>query len=56
MAISTIALAAVSLQSVEIDPQARSWISVISLALFIAGFAAGPGLVFWIIVNELFPK
>jgi sugar porter (SP) family MFS transporter len=56
MAISTLAMAIVSLQTIEVDPQARSWISVIAIALFIAGFAAGPGLIFWIIVNEIFPK
>lgn len=56
MAVSTLAMAIASLPNIDMDPLARSWISVFAIALFIAGFAAGPGILFWIIVNEIFPK
>jgi len=33
----------------------KGYLSLVSIAVFIAAFAAGPGILFWIIINEIFP-
>jgi len=53
--IVTVSDMALCISSLAIPGQAGSYISIISVFIFIASFEAGIGCVFWIVVTEMFP-
>jgi sugar porter (SP) family MFS transporter len=57
VSVLTVALLVVGFAQTDLiqNAEAKSYLSLAAIAVFIAAFAAGPGILFWIIINEIFP-
>jgi MFS family permease len=56
LAIMTVALCLLGVQVQWIAGEAGKWIGFVCLFTYVFGFAFGPGIVFWILVVQVFPE